>query len=839
MTVFLTPDGRPFFGGTYFPKPSGSSHAARRGRRRLAHTRTDLVDQAAQLTGALGRCADARAAPTAARRRARSNAAAEQLGQRVRRRVGRLRRGTEVPPDDEPRVPAARLRAGAGEQRSSWSRRRLDAMASGGIYDHLGGGFARYSVDEQWLVPHFEKMLYDQALLARVLPARLAGHRARPGTARCVDETIGYVLRDLRHPGGGFFSAEDADSEGVRGQVLRLVARRGARRARRRRRRRRRRGRASPRPGNFEGRNILHRRVAAATCSRPDAVERARVALFDAREQRVAARPRRQGAHRVERAVAGHARRGRGRHRATTTWLSAAVRQRRVPARATCAATTAGGCARGRPTAAPATWPTPPTTPRSSTPSPGWPRPPARPAGSPRAGATADALLDLFWDDDARAGCSPPADDAEQLVARQKDLLDNATPSANCSPPVGAAPPGRAHRRAAVRQPRRPDRSQLGRAARRAHRLGVRPPPRGRRPAPARASPRSPWSATGPTSWPRCSGATGPRGAGLGRAVDSPLWDGPQDGLAYVCRTTPARHRPPPSRSWRRSWRPPQRPERPHPARGCGCGLGYRRSFTTVDHDGDVTPSWHPEPRQARRRLAGSPPPASRRTVASRLRGGRDDLAMAHDPATSTPSASSARRWRRPRRRHDGVAGVVAAARRRPAPCSTSSTPSSAARPTSPSPPPTARARRRRARPWVLPVQQRRGGRGELAAAASVSPSSTGTCTTATAPRTSSTTTRGCCTCRPTSRRCPDGPATRHGRRRRPTSDLPSPAPGRDHRRLRRGGAPVEALRRGCSSPARRPRRRSPAELMAAMRPRTPAPGRRAARWPRGYEPAP
>ncbi len=107
----------------------------------------------------------------------------------------------------------------------------LDAMAAGGIYDHLGGGFARYSVDERWLVPHFEKMLYDQALLAPRLPARLAGHRRATATARCVDETIDYVLRDLRHPDGGFFSAEDADSRGRGGPVLRLDARRDRRRA--------------------------------------------------------------------------------------------------------------------------------------------------------------------------------------------------------------------------------------------------------------------------------------------------------------------------------------------------------------------------------------------------------------------------------------------------------------------------------------------------------------------------------------------------------------------------------------------------------------------------------
>jgi hypothetical protein len=93
----------------------------------------------------------------------------------------------------------------------------LDAMAAGGMYDQVGGAFHRYSTDAHWLVPHFEKMLYDQALLTSAyLHAHLV--TGEPRYRRVVEDTIGYVLRDLRHEQGGFFSAEDADSEGVEGK---------------------------------------------------------------------------------------------------------------------------------------------------------------------------------------------------------------------------------------------------------------------------------------------------------------------------------------------------------------------------------------------------------------------------------------------------------------------------------------------------------------------------------------------------------------------------------------------------------------------------------------------
>jgi uncharacterized protein YyaL (SSP411 family) len=170
----------------------------------------------------------------------------------------------------------------------------LRAMAEGGIYDQLGGGFHRYSVDEQWLVPHFEKMLYDNALLARVYTEAFQAS-GEPFYRQIAEETLDYMLRELRDPAGGFYSTQDADSEGEEGKFfvwtpaeVREVLRADALIF----------GQVfdiSER-GNFEGKNILRvlrrpadvARVTGTPAERvAEAMARGRRLLFEARERRV------------------------------------------------------------------------------------------------------------------------------------------------------------------------------------------------------------------------------------------------------------------------------------------------------------------------------------------------------------------------------------------------------------------------------------------------------------------------------------------------------------------------------------------------------------------------
>ena len=232
MTVFLDHTGRPFFGGTYFPP---EDRPGMPGFVRLMeavddawrHRRDELDQQAEQLHDAIeqsttiggGAAGQGRGALTPAI----LDRAVENLQDQFDPRFGGFGRAPKFPQAmtltfllDIAATDASHANALRPEVLEMITG-SLDAMAAGGIYDQVGGGFHRYSVDAHWLVPHFEKMLYDQALLTR---AYLHGWMVTGSERyrRVVEETITYVLRDLHHADGGFFSAEDADSEGIEGK---------------------------------------------------------------------------------------------------------------------------------------------------------------------------------------------------------------------------------------------------------------------------------------------------------------------------------------------------------------------------------------------------------------------------------------------------------------------------------------------------------------------------------------------------------------------------------------------------------------------------------------------
>jgi uncharacterized protein YyaL (SSP411 family) len=428
MTVFLAPDGRPFYGGTYYPKHGHHGmpsfvEVLRAIDDVWTNRRDDVFEQAGKLTAALGRLADVepRGTPTVET----LSAAYDVLRQQYEPAWGGFGHAPKFPQSMSLDLLLRAHSHNGDPDTLAIVVNSLDAMASGGIYDHLGGGFSRYSVDEEWLVPHFEKMLYDNALLstAYLHAWQVTGE---PRYRQVLDETIGYVLRDLRHPQGGFYSAEDADSEGEEGRFyvwtpeeIRAVASVDAEAAIE--------WYGVSERGNFEGANILHR-PERGVLARPEAVERARSALFTAREGRV--RPGLDDKVLTEwNALMLSALADAARATGRSDWRTAAVEN----AEFLVAHLSAGD---GR-------W-------LRSWQAAGGPQHPAFAAdhaaivdafvrvseltGEARwidqARATADQLIEHFWDDRAGGVFTTP-DDGEQLVTRPKDLTDNALPSAN------------------------------------------------------------------------------------------------------------------------------------------------------------------------------------------------------------------------------------------------------------------------------------------------------------------------------------------------------------------------------------------------------------------------
>ena len=538
LTAICTPDGRPFFTGTYFPNEPSHGRPSFRQLLDAIHEawttqRADLDQQASRVTEHLNASSltGGQTLPTAA--------------DLVTARDGLVAQhdATWGGFGGSPKFPQTmsldlllrhHARIGGDPEALAVVTRSLDAMAAGGIHDHLGGGFARYSVDRQWLVPHFEKMLYDQALLARVFlhAWQVTG---LPRYRAVLDDIVGYVLRDLRDPSGCFHAAEDADSEGVEGKFyvwtddeIRAVV-----------------GDDAAEVvldwwgvgpgGNFEGATILNRLHGQPDDVEPPEIDDARRRLLAVREERV--HPGKDDKVLTEwNALMIGVLAEAGAATGTTAWVDAAVH----------AAEHLLSALRSPDGRWLRSWQNGPDGGRAQHLALAADHAAlveafvhlAEATGEARwiaeGRAVADALLDTFWDDEA-GGLFTAGHDAEPLVARQKDLLDNATPAANSLAAVGLSRLGaltgdatyveRAHQILALLAPtaaRHPGSLAhlLAAADLAVHGIDEVVIP-GRTTDLVEVIQRR-YLPGAVLAW--------------GEPYDSPLWEGRQEGLAYVCR---------------------------------------------------------------------------------------------------------------------------------------------------------------------------------------------------------------------------------------------------------------------------------------------------------------
>ena len=434
LTAFLTPQGRPFYAGTYFPDEARHGLPAFRSVLEAIvdvweHRRSEAETQSAKVTEAVERTS-------------RLGASAQPLTDEVLSAAfGGLRRAFDprwggfggAPKFPQPMTLEFCLRMHLRGVPGALDlvTLTLDKMAGGGMYDQLGGGFHRYSTDERWLVPHFEKMLYDNALLVRLF-VHAWQVTGRETYRRVATETCEYLLRELQHPEGAFFSSQDADSEGVEGRFFvwswdELVGTAGEAVAT---------ALGATPSGNWEGANVLWRPVpleAVAAEMELDPAElardldTARVELFEIREGR--ARPATddkilaawngmaivalaeagralgevaytEAAVRAAEFVLTHLRDDSG--RLLRSWRNGRVGR---PAFADDHALMAEACLVLYETTFELRW-------------------------FERARALTDELVRLFLDEE-RGGFYQTGRDAEALVVRPKDLSDNAVPSGN------------------------------------------------------------------------------------------------------------------------------------------------------------------------------------------------------------------------------------------------------------------------------------------------------------------------------------------------------------------------------------------------------------------------